>query len=145
MKLASTHDSIQDATAAQYAAAFLLVTSADKVPTITPRSGSTHSANTINQMMIHRIPHFCHAADIKQMIMEYTHIVPSKVDNVEFSVVASDSKTAESFGHTHITFSTPEHAELAFTSIVGPNRPDKQNRPQKRIYLKSGGHIYIRR
>lgn len=145
MRLASTHDSIQDATAAQYAAAFLLVTDPQKVPTVAPRNGLGYSSKAMNQMMIHRIPHFCYAADIKQMIMEYTHIVPAKVDDVEFSVVASDSKTADSFGHTHVTFATPEHAELAFTSIVGPNRPDKQNRPQKRIYLKSGGHIYIRR
>jgi len=49
-------------------------------------------------------------------------------------------------GKATAVFPSAQHADLAFDSIAGPNRPDKSGRAQKRIYFKSGGgYICVRK
>ena len=135
IKLPDTHDSIQDARTSLYAAAQVLlygpqrpIKRANKIP-----SGA--------QLLVHRIPDFCTDDHIHQMIVAYTQIIPVKVHPISRN---PEKGSNDPNGKTSILFASQQHADLAFESIVGPNRPDKQNRSQKRIYLKGGGYVCIR-
>jgi len=151
IKLPETHNSIQDAQAALYAAATLLAYGPQ--PSISRKSSSLSLTKEFS-LLIHRIPDYCNEEQLHHMIIDYTYIVPIKVNTIIRSDSGSDNVRNNSdyqkkgdipSGKTIITFSTQQHRDLAFESIVGPNRPDKQNRPQKRIYFKGGGYICIRR
>ena len=151
IKLPETHNSIQDAQAALYAAATLLAYGPQ--PSISRKSSSLSLTKECS-LLIHRIPDYCNEEQLHHMIIDYTYIVPIKVNTIIRSDSGSDNVKNNSdyqkkgdipSGKTIITFSTQQHRDLAFESIVGPNRPDKQNRPQKRIYFKGGGYICIRR
>ena len=150
IKLPETHNSIQDAQAALYAAATLLAYGPQ--PSISRKSSSLSLTKEFS-LLIHRIPDYCNEEQLHHMIIDYTYIVPIKVNTIIRSDSGSDNKNNSDYqkkgdipsGKTIITFSTQQHRDLAFESIVGPNRPDKQNRPQKRIYFKGGGYICIRR
>lgn len=150
IKLPETHNSIQDAQAALYAAATLLAYGPQ--PSISRKSSSLSLTKEFS-LLIHRIPDYCNEEQLHHMIIDYTYIVPIKVNTIIRGDSGSDDKNNNDYqkkgdipsGKTIITFSTQQHRDLAFDSIVGPNRPDKQNRPQKRIYFKGGGYICIRR
>ena len=157
IKLPETHNSIQDAQAALYAAATLL---ADGPQPSISRKSSSSSLTKEFSLLIHRVPDYCNEEQLHHMIIDYTYIVPIKVNTIirgdsgsSSGSNGNDNKNNNDYqkkgdipsGKTMITFSTQQHRDLAFESIVGPNRPDKQNRPQKRIYFKGGGYICIRR
>ncbi len=127
-----------------FAAAYALIH--QSVPAIlrTPIAART-SDNSAVQLMIHRIPAFCTAEHIKQMLVEYTNVVPISISAIERVAGNHDESSSECFGRAVVVFSSLQHAELAFNTIQGPNRPDKQGRPQKRVYFKNGGHMYVRR
>lgn len=72
------------------------------------------------------------------MIIEHTHILPTQVAPIE---MASNGE----FGSTMIQFASMKHADLAFDSISGPVRPDSTKKAQKRVYLKGGGYLLIRK
>jgi len=148
IKLPETHNSIQDAQAALYAAANLLAYGPQ--PSIIRKTGISSSSSSITKefsLLIHRIPDYCTEQQLHNMIIDYTYIVPLKVNIIIRGDKNNDmiKKGDIPSGKTNITFSSQQHRDLAFDSIVGPNRPDKQNRPQKRIYFKGGGYICIRR
>jgi hypothetical protein len=88
------------------------------------------------QLLVHRIPESCSEQHIYQMILNYTSIVPLQVDRI---LRVTDSSDGDAWGRANVVFSSTQHADLAFDNIVGPNRPDKQGRSQKRIYLKAQG------
>lgn len=157
IKLPETHNSIQDAQAALYAAATLLAYGPQ--PSISRKSSSSSLTKEFS-LLIHRVPDYCNEEQLHHMIIDYTYIVPIKVNTIirgdsgsSSGSNGNDNKNNNDYqkkgdipsGKTMITFSTQQHRDLAFESIVGPNRPDKQNRPQKRIYFKGGGYICIRR
>ena len=88
------------------------------------------------------------------MILKYTKVVPDAVEAITASGISSNegnsggpSGDSTPRGKVVVTFETQAHAELAFDSIPGPNRPDKAGKAQKRIYFKgngaSGGGGYI--
>lgn len=52
--------------------------------------------------------------------------------------------TMKDRGKSVVIFKSQEHANLAFQSISGPVRPDNNNKPQKRVYLKAGGYLAVR-
>jgi len=155
-KLADTHDSIQDARASLYAAAKRLI-AGPQAPIVRSGggsgsgsgSGSSHKGtgtsatdDLATSLFIHRIPEYCTEEHLAEMLTSYTQIVPVKVNPITRPVVRDPKVPA---GKTLVFFKTPTHSELAFESISGPNRPDKQNRSQKRVYFKGGGYICVRK
>lgn len=139
MKLPGTHDSVQDAQAALYAAALLLVKGPQK-SILRSNGTSSSNGNSDNdncKLLVHRIPDSCTEEQIKYMMIKNCQIVPTKLEPI-------NRGTGGATGKCNIYFTTERHAQLAFESIAGPNRPDKQNRPQKRIYLRGGGYICVR-
>ena len=149
MKLPETHDSVQDSRTALYAATVILVSGPQKA--LVRTSGNMSSAGNKDvgkfQLLVHRIPDYCTDEHITEMIIKYTQIVPVKVNPIIRSTATApvEGATAAANGKTTVQFLSQMHADLAFNSIVGPNRPDKQNRDQKRIYLKGGGYICVRK
>lgn len=131
-KLPNIHDSVLDARAAMQAAVYRFHNGVS--PPI-PRS-----AGDATTLMIHRIPDNCTEHHIYQMIMTHTNVVPSKIQPIS----RSPNRT-EAAGKTIAMFTSVKHAELAFESLPGPERPDKSNKPQKRVYIKGGGYICIRK
>ena len=121
----------------------------------TPRLGSTSAAandaaGTVGsnlkqkELLVHRIPASLSDKDIFNMMTTHTNIVPAHIDPITRSQAAS-SNNGNDNGKTCIRFTTTAHCDLAFDSISGPNRPDKSNAPQKRVYLKTGGYICVRK
>jgi hypothetical protein len=123
---------------------------------ISNRTSGNVSASAVNggkggavtyHLLLHRIPDFCTEEHITEMIVKYTQIVPVKVNTITRGAPTATpgEKGAAANGKTTVQFLSQQHCDLAFDSIVGPNRPDKQNRDQKRIYLKGGGYICVRK
>ena len=101
-------------------------------------------------LLIHRIPEFCTVEMLRQMIINNTQVVPAEILPITRGADAasppvSTGSAAVPIGKTTVTFSTQQHADLAFDTIPGPNKPDKSNRAQKRVYLRGGGYICIRK
>lgn len=149
VKLSEIHDSVQDARSALYVAAVILLYGPHKPLQRTSgnlsSSGKLAAANSFPQLLVHRIPDFCTDEHILEMMIQYTKIVPAKVHPIVRSAASSSGADAGASGKAIVQFASQMHADLAFDSIVGPNRPDKQNRSQKRIYLKGGGYICVRK
>lgn len=106
-----------------------------------PNNGHAAVVDGSKELLVHRIPDSCSETDIYNMILAYTHVVPTSVP----TIIRGDNVAAAPSGKTNIQFLTSEHCFLAFESIAGPNRPDKSNKPQKRVYLKGGGYICVRK
>eukprot|EP01038_Epipyxis_sp_PR26KG_P009314 gene9314-12550_t len=152
-KLPDTHDSVEDARAALYSAALVLLKGPQR-PVIrsngngirTDRIQGMNAAAfaDIPHLFVHRIPDFCNESIIEDMIISYTKIKPVKVNPINRGETKSSNQPTEPKGKTVVEFPSEDHVKLAFKTIEGPERPDKQNKPQKRIYLKSGGYICVR-
>ena len=65
---------------------------------------------------------------IKNMFLSYTSIVPDEVPDITYG---ADT------GKTTVSFTSPEHANLAFRTFESEEKPDKTGRMQKRIYFVS--------
>jgi RNA exonuclease 1 len=89
-----------------------------------------------NQLFLHRIPKQCKIHHLTSMFVKHTSIEPSMVDEIEFS--------GES-GKTHATFRSTRHASLAFDSLEGTAELDKSGRPQKKVYLRNGDYVRVRK
>lgn len=135
-QLVDSHDSVKDACTSLYAAAYV----AQNGPVSVARKAAAGSGEGA-ALLIHRLPDFCKEDHLLRVLIAYTNIVPTKVS----PIIKGEEKSSEPIGKSTVYFSTQQHADLAFESIAGPVRPDKQNRPQKRIYLKGGGYIYVRK
>ena len=70
------------------------------------------------------------------MIVKHTDIQPITVDPIEFS---------GNTGKTLVTFKTARHCRLAFDTLEGTAEEDPSGRSQKKVYLRDGGHIKIRK
>jgi hypothetical protein len=129
------HDSIMDSRIALYAAAFAL-----EVGYMTIK----RSAASFEQpsLLVHRIPEYVTEEHIKNMMVTHTSVVPSNMS----TLIRGESNSAnDPVGKLTVYFLTQQHADLAFETIQGPIKPDKKNRPQKKIYLQGGGHVYVRK
>lgn len=155
-KLPDTHDSVEDARASLYAGAVLLSrgpqlpivrrnTTNGTVASAAANAAAAAAASTTGcSLLVHRIPDYCTEQHIQEMIVAYTQVMPCKVNPITRGAPGTDSASVPS-GKTTIFFSSQIHCDLAFESIAGPNRPDKQNRSQKRVYFKGGGYICVRK
>ena len=156
--LPDIHDSVRDANIALALAQFLHVHGLQPpVPRLRIPNGNanplvagattTESTNHgglvdgAKELLVHRIPDNCSETDVYNMMLTYTHVVPTSVP----PITRGDSSAGAPSGKTNVQFLTSEHCHLAFESIAGPNRPDKSNKPQKRVYLRGGGYICVRK
>jgi hypothetical protein len=148
VQLPETHDSVYDARASLYAAALLLVEGPQR-PVVrrtgavsSAAGGGASAASALPSLLIHRIPDYCSEQHVHEMILGYTQVMPVKVNPITRAPPGADAVPA---GKTTVYFSSQLHRDLAFDSIAGPDRPDKQNRSQKRVYFKGGGYICVRK
>ena len=150
MKLLELHDSVEDAQATLRAALHVLN---EGTPPLITRSASSQIHINACSLLIHRIPEGCTEEHIKAMIMKHTSVVPSEVlpitrgkDDPPAAAGGSPPPTApQAAGRATIVFPSEKHAVLALESIVGPNRPDNSGRIQKRVYMKGGGYVCVRK
>lgn len=158
-----THDSVQDAKIAvqsvyqlvnktqlqqqQQGGAITLASTvaALEVSPVVPRIVNGLAAPAACCLMVHRIPCAYTVEDVKTMFGTCSFVLPSTIQPITYGQEPKPEDTANASGKTTVIFSTEAHANLAFDSISGPNRPDKQNKAQKRVYLKNGGHICVRK
>ena len=94
------------------------------------------SRETSISLFVHRIPKGCKPEHLKNMIVSYTSISPTEINDIIFG---SDT------GKTTVTFKSPEHASLAFKTFENEAKPDKTGRMQKRIFMRNGDYICIRK
>jgi RNA exonuclease 1 len=88
------------------------------------------------ELFVHRIPKRCKAQNLSSMFQQHTDIEPTEIDEIEYSGHT---------GKTQVTFRTPRHAKLAFDSLEGAAEPDKSGRLQKKVYLRNGDYVRIRK
>ena len=155
-KLSDTHDSVEDARASLYAAAVLLVRG-PQLPLVRRVGNPSTSGNNNNNgnssatapvgssLLVHRIPDYCTEQHVQEMIVAYTQVMPAKINPITRGAPSNGEANTVPSGKTTIYFASATHCDLAFESIPGPNRPDKQNRDQKRVYFKGGGYICVRK
>jgi hypothetical protein len=132
--LSPLHDSVQDAQVAVKLAEHIKINGFQKP---IPRSSNGDSS----MLLIHRIPSSCSEDTLRQLFTAMTHVIPLSIQQIQHT---SNSASNPS-GKTNAIFASTAHANLAFETLPGPDRPDKSNRSQKRVYLKAGGYICIRK
>lgn len=152
-----THDSVQDAKIAVQAVNQLTAKlgqgphtpaelSKSLANIVIPRLVAGLTQPAAQCLLVHRIPSAYTVEDIKTMFSTCAFVIPLEVQPITYG---SDENTAAvpgtNIGKTVVAFSTEAHADLAFESLTGPNRPDKNQKAQKRVYLKNGGHICVRK
>ena len=89
-----------------------------------------------SQLFVHRIPKNVDESHLTKMFLTYTGVNPSEVEPIQFS---------ESQGKTHVNFQSPGHATLAFETLDGKAEPDPSGRLQKKVFLRNGSYIRIRK
>jgi RNA exonuclease 1 len=144
IEMPERHDSVNDARTA-YQALELFRTKQGAVDTI-PRTsvkanGTTNArhADYESQLFVHRIPaNACDETQLAQMFLSYTHIQPVQVEDIEYNGEAG-------CGKTHVYFASGRHGTLAFDSLEGKAIPDASGRLQKKVFLKNGNYIRIRK
>lgn len=148
-KLSQFHDSIQDAQVSMMLALHVKTNGAPS-PIPRPINLNNHHNHDGTMLFIHRLPSTITEDNIREMIMALTNVVPATINPIQFSATASVPNNSigalqSPSGKTVVVFSSTAHANLAFETLPGPERPDKGNRPQKRVYLKGGGYICVRK
>ena len=145
--LPNIHDSVEDARYALLAATHVLKFGPQ--PPLrrqnntqnqsSANTGSTSTNMVTTTLLVHRVPDNVTEEIIQQLFISQSYIVPSKVNPIQRGSGSGDT------GKAVVIFVSKEHADLAFETLPGQNRPDKQNKPQKRIYMKSGGYLCVRK
>lgn len=129
-EMPDTHDSVNDARKA-LECALHWVENDGNVDTV--ERTAKHKGN---QLFIHRIPKQCKSHHLTSMFVKHTSVEPLSVDDIEFS---GDT------GKTHVTFLSTRHASLAFDTLEGTAEPDKSGRLQKKVYLRNGDYVRVRK
>jgi DNA polymerase III epsilon subunit-like protein len=137
-QLSPLHDSVEDAQFSLMLAAHV-VTNGFQPPIV--RVGGSNMENK-SALMIHRIPKSCGEEQVKRMFAINSYVLPKTVNTITHP--AAKDPTAN-VGKTDAVFESIAHADLAFETLPGPDRPDKSNRSQKRVYLQGGGYICVRK
>ena len=139
-----THDSVEDARVALEAAVYFVSNAnANGVIEVERSVAVVKDVDAIDEsasLFVHRIPENLTEESLTQMFVATTFVCPVKVPQIQ-----RDPGRGGDTGKVVVTFASAAHAELALVSVPGPQRPDKAGRSQKRVYLKSGGYIYVRK
>jgi RNA exonuclease 1 len=98
--------------------------------------GNSNSQEYANSLFVHRIPTSLSEEHISNLFVHMTSVQPKDVPDIDFGA---------DYGKTTVAFSSEVHAKLAFESLKGDAKPDKTGRLQKRIYLKKGGYVQVRK
>jgi hypothetical protein len=85
---------------------------------------------------VHRLPVNTLPEHISEMFLAYTSIRPKNIPDIAF---------AGQQGKCNVEFASSEHAELAYATLVGDERADKTGKMQKRVGLKGGGYVCVRK
>jgi len=134
-EMPDVHDSVNDARVALHILEEGYL-KADGKPEPVARSFPQKKKGGSAELFVHRIPKGCFPEHISNMFVTHTYIKPKEVPPIEFN---SDT------GKTTVTFISAEHANIAFKTIEGEAKPDKSGRLQKRVYLRNGGYVNIRK
>ncbi len=133
------HDSVADAQVTLRIARHFLeqgpVAPVPRLPAASNKKGRRAEAQQ-SCLLLHRIPLYVKAEHILEMFQSRTHVMPVAVD----PVVATGGDG--SLGRATARFLSKHHADLAFSTLTGPARPDKDGRPQKRVHL-AGKKDYV--
>mmetsp|Transcript_20719 Transcript_20719/g.43629 ORF Transcript_20719/g.43629 Transcript_20719/m.43629 type:complete len:609 (+) Transcript_20719:31-1857(+) len=141
-EMPDVHDSVNDARTALECARHYVAKGGkvDPVEKVYSRSSSRVRNNgdpaDTAMLLVHRLPKTTISEHISEMFLAYTYVKPKHVPDVIFS---------GTHGKCHVEFLTREHAELAYTSLVGEEREDKTGKKQKRVGLKGGGYVCVRK
>jgi RNA exonuclease 1 len=130
----ATHDSTNDARVALECLQHWL----DRKGNVEPVDRSRQIKNKMAacQLFVHRIPKICQKDHLVTMFLNHTHIQPTDVNDIEFSGQS---------GKTLVTFASPRHANLAFATLEGEQEVEASGRLQKKVFLRSGGYIRVRK
>ena len=132
-EMPQTHDSVNDARAALLCLEAYLGKKGKVAPI--ERSPS-RNAIAASQLFVHRIPKMCQPSHLNNMFLAHTSVQPADINEIEF---------AGETGRTHVTFRSSRHANLAFDTLEGKEEADKSGRMQKKVYLKNGGYVRVRK
>jgi RNA exonuclease 1 len=128
-----THDSVNDATKALECVLHWMKKDG-KVDLVERTAKQTSHKG--HQLFVHRIPKQCKPEHLTNMFLKHTTIHPVEVDAIHF---------AGNTGKTHVSFKSPAHANLAFNSIEGDSEEDLSERLQKKVYLRNGDYVRVRK
>ena len=134
-EMPEVHDSVNDARVALFCLEDGYMKTGGAPEPITRTFASKGSQGSA-ELFVHRIPKGCKAEHISNMFLAHTFIKPKEVPTIEFN---SDT------GKTTVVFASPDHANVAFKTLEGEMKGDKTGRPQKRVYLRTGGYVNIRK
>jgi RNA exonuclease 1 len=126
-----THDSVNDTRMSMECLKHWLKKDG-KVESIVRAASPTYAS----QLFVHRIPKMCEESHLSRMFLHHTSIEPTTVETIEF---------AGEVGKSHIIFKSGKHASLAFDSLEGIGHPDASGKLQKKVFLKSGGYVRVRK
>mmetsp|Transcript_10605 Transcript_10605/g.16248 ORF Transcript_10605/g.16248 Transcript_10605/m.16248 type:complete len:589 (-) Transcript_10605:132-1898(-) len=130
-----THDSVNDAKTALRCLEYYIERDGKVEPI--PRTAHVRKNKlAASQLFVHRIPKICTKDHLESLFLKHTWISPLKIDDIE--------STGPS-GKTVVTFKSTWHANLAFLTLEGDQDFDASGRAQKKIYLRSGGYIRVRK
>jgi len=139
-EMPEVHDSVNDARVALMCARHWAdnkgnVEPVEKVFRRPPRRNFKDHAET-PVLMIHRLPKGTRPEHISEMFEAHTNMKPKEVKDITFG---------DTHGKGYIEFNSMEHAELAYVSLKGLENQDKTGRKQKRVSLKGGGYVCVRK
>jgi RNA exonuclease 1 len=137
-QMPDVHDSVNDARVALDCAEHYRSKGGNVAPVekvFTRKRMSTDPADT-TMLLVHRLPATTQPNHLVEMFLAYTNIKPKNVPDILFS---------GSHGKCNVEFTTKEHAELAYNTLAGEERKDKTGKEQKRVSLKGGGYVCVRK
>eukprot|EP00804_Cyclotella_cryptica_P018166 CCRYP_005935-RA/>CCRYP_005935-RA protein AED:0.01 eAED:0.01 QI:107/1/1/1/0.5/0.33/3/2235/595 len=138
----NVHDSVNDARVA-LACAEHYVSKNGKVDVIEKVFARSHSGTRERLksadtavLLVHRLPRSSQPNHISDMFLAFTCIKPKNVADIVFS---------GKHGKCNVEFPTKEHAELAYITLTGGEHEDKTGKKQKRVKLKNGDYVCVRK
>jgi RNA exonuclease 1 len=142
-EMPDTHDSVNDARVALLCAEHYVEKNGDVDPVekVFARNHSRGGGERLrhadtSMMLVHRLPPNSKASHIMDMFLAFTCVKPKNVADVIFS---------GKHGKCHVEFTSKEHAELAYISLTGDEHEDKTGKKQKRVKLKNGDYVCVRK
>ncbi|KAL7437347.1 hypothetical protein ACHAXM_008038 [Skeletonema potamos] len=136
-QMPEVHDSVNDAKIALDCAEYYRSKGGNVAPVekVFTRKTRSDPADT-TMLLVHRLPTTTQPNHLVEMFLAYTSIKPKNVPDIIFS---------GSHGKCNVEFTTKEHAELAYINLAGEEREDKTGKKQKRVSLKGGGYVCVRK